>query len=117
MGLFMMYFAKCIQPINLVSIGLFFSGVFNFMVGPSTFLPDNLILMIVGLFFTGMSLVFCTISQIPLMLERAKLRFPSQTLRASDYCSNIYNGVYSLGMFLGPIYGGFMTELVGYRTC
>ena len=87
------------------------------MVGPSILLPDNLILMVVGLFCTGMSLVFCSVLFIPIMLERAEVNFPLQSQSASDYCSNIYNIVFSIGMFLGSIYGGYMTELVGYRTC
>ena len=87
------------------------------MVGPSTLLPDNLIVMVVGLFFTGMSLVFSSVLQIPIILERAEINFPLQSKLASDYCSNIYNIAFSIGMLLGPIYGGHMTELVGYRTC
>ena len=87
------------------------------MVGPSTLFPDNLILMIVGLFFTGMFLALCTIPQIPVMLGYAEIKFPSQSRQASDYCSNIYSVGYSLGMLIGPVYGGHMTELVGYRNC
>ena len=85
------------------------------MVGPSTLLPDNLIIMAVGLILTGMSISFCFVLQIPIMLERAEHKFPAQSRQASDYISNIFNAAFSLGMFFGPVYGGYMTEFVGYR--
>ena len=57
MAIFLVYFTKCMKPINLVVLGLFLSGVFNFMVGPNKLLPNSLITIIIGLFFTGMCLV------------------------------------------------------------
>ena len=117
MAIFVTCFTKYFKPLNIVAWSLFMTGIFNFMVGPSILLPDNLILMAVGLFCTGMSLVFSGVLQVPIMLKRAEVKFPSQSRLASDYCWSIYNFVYSVGMFLGPIYGGHMAELVGYRAC
>ena len=86
------------------------------MVGPSTMLPDRLILIACGLLFSGVFIVFCTVLQIPIMLELAEHKYPSQSLKASDYWPSIYNAVLSIGMLIGPVYGGHMTEIVGYRT-
>ena len=72
MAVFVVHVSKLIKPINLVALGLFFSGLFNFMVGPSTMLPDRLILIACGLFFSGVFIVFCTVLQIPIMLELAE---------------------------------------------
>ena len=52
------------------------------------------------------------------MLNEASKMFPSETRKASDICSSILVLNHRTGIFLGPIYGGFMNYLVGFRaTC
>ena len=57
------------------------------------------------------------VPQIPIMLKQAEVNFPNETRRATDLCSNIYTFTFSIGQLLGPIYGGYLTGFVGYRTC
>ena len=110
------YFSKMIGLIYMISLGLFLCGISNFLVGPSSLLPNNLILMAFGLFFSGFTMVLCIIPQIPIMLSQIEDMLPSETRNASDICSSIHVLNHRFGVLLGPIYGGFMNYLVGYRT-
>ena len=116
MALMVTILIKQIKPINLVALGMLLWGFCNFLVGPSVFLPDSIVLIALGLFLSGMTIVCCTVPQLPIMLKCLESKYPTQAHIASDYCSSIYNAVFSLGMFLGPVYGGHVTELVGFRT-
>ena len=116
MALMVTLLIKQIKPINLVASGMLLWGFWNFLVGPSVFLPDSIVLIALGLFLSGMTIVCCTVPQLPIMLECLESKYPTQAHIASDYCSSIYNAVFSLGMFLGPVYGGHVTELLGFRV-
>ena len=59
-------------------------GVFNFLIGPSTRLPDNIFILIAGLFLSGGAIGVATIPQIPMMIKRCETKFPTQSRRASD---------------------------------
>ena len=101
----------------MVYSGLFLSGLSNFLVGPSTLLPNSLILITFGLYILGITMVFANLPPLPIMLKQVELVYPYQKSKASDLCSTIYYLMFSLGQFLSPIYSGYMTYLIGYRTC
>ena len=110
------YFAKSINQMYLINLGVLLCGWANFLVGPSKFLPDNIYIMAVGLFLLGVTGSFVYLPQIAIMIERSKFRFPSQARKLSDMWSSIFTGTFSLGLFLGPIYGGYVKEIIGYRN-
>ena len=57
------------------------------------------------------------VPQMPIMYDQAELMFPDEARKASDLCSNIYSFTFSIGQFFGPIYGGYLTNYIGYRSC
>ena len=61
-------------------------------------------------------MILCRVSQIPLMLDQSEKMFPIEMRKASDLCSSIYIINHCSGTLSGPIYGGYMNYLVGYRT-
>ena len=115
MGLIMPFIVKIFQPFIWASLGLLFCGFSNFLVGPSIFLPDNFILIIIGLFFSGATNIMFYVPQIPIMMKRIEAKHPNQTGQISDMCSSLFITMISIGQALGPIFGGYMTKLVGYR--
>lgn len=84
MALIIPYLGKLISPIYMISIGQFLCGISNFFVGPSTLLPNNLILMGFGLFFSGFTMMFASVPQLPFMISQAEKIFPSESRKASD---------------------------------
>ena len=54
------------------------------MVGPSTLLPNNIILMGFGLFFSGYTVMLCVVPQLPIMLNQAKTMFPLEAHKSTD---------------------------------
>ena len=115
MNICISYVEKLVTPIALVALGMLLAGLCNFMIGPSDFLPQNLIIIAIGLTLLGIVSVFCTILQLSIILKITEKAYPSYERQASDYCSNIYSSLCSLGLFLGPIYGGGATEVFGYK--
>ena len=85
--------------------------------GPSNLLPNNLIIMAVGLFFSGLTVMLSIVPPLPIMIQRIESMFIIDSRDASDIASIIFTFIFSLGLFLGPIYGGYMDDLVGYRVC
>ena len=110
------FLAKYMSPIKLIGIGLLSCGLSNFLVGPSTILPNSIVIMTIGLLFSGLTMVLAIVPQLPLWLERAELKFPDQAREASDMLSSIYSATFSFGQFLGPVYGGYFKEILGYRN-
>ena len=64
------YLSKCINLTTLVFLGLFFSGVSNFLIGPSNLLPNNVVLVSAGLLLLGLSVPAIIVSDLPIMLKR-----------------------------------------------
>ena len=61
MNICISYVARVIEPIVLVALGMFLAGCCNFMIGPSDFLPQSLMIIAIGFVLLGAILVFCTI--------------------------------------------------------
>lgn len=84
MGCLMPAIIKLLDPILLSSIGMLLCGTSNFLMGPSVFLPDNLALIIIGMFLSGVSVIIFMIPQVPIMIERTDIRYPNQIRQISD---------------------------------
>ena len=84
MGCLMPAIIKLLDPILLSSIGMLLCGTSNFLMGPSVFLPNSIILIAIGMFFSGASAIMILIPQVPIMIERTELRYPNQTRQISD---------------------------------
>ena len=117
MCILIMCLQRVIDPFNMIILGLLTCGLFNFLVGPSTLLPNSLILLANGLFFSGATMILCSVPQLSMMANHIETKYRSGAHQASDSSSNIYTFVYSAGQSLGPICGGVLNHFVGYRTC
>ena len=84
MALIIPYLSKCINHINLVTLGLVSCGVCNFFIGPSKLLPNSLILLATGLLLSGFTIVVALVPTLPIMLKRAEQNYPNDTFKASD---------------------------------
>ena len=60
--------------------------------------------------------MLCVIPQVPIMLNQAEKMFPHEKGKASDLCSSIKLFNNRIGVLSGPIYGGYMNYLLGFRT-
>ena len=115
MGLIFPLMIKMFDPFIWASLGILLRGFSNLLIGPSIFLPDNLILIIIGLFFSGATGILFYVPQASIMMKRIETKYPNQNRQISDMCSSILFTMMSIGQTLAPIYGGYMTKLVGYR--
>lgn len=96
---------------------MFFNGISHFLVGPSPYLPDSLILMIVGQVLHGFSVTFFLITCLPVMINDAVEGYPKQKNEATDISSGIFNSMLGIGQMLGPIYGSNITNAFNFRLC
>ena len=101
----------------IISFGIFITGFFHFLIGPSRFLPDSLILMGIGQFlFGGFSILFL-ITCLPVMINEGITYYPNQKFEVSDMSSGIFNFSLTFGQMVAPIYGSYTQAAVGFRDC
>ena len=115
MSLFIQYIVDFFSSYAMVSIGLLICGLSNLFIGPSIFLPDSLVLMIIGMFLTGFTNLIFVVRLVPIMLKRVKIKYPNQDSKASDICSSIFVAWISIGQFTSMVYGGYMYDIIGFR--
>ena len=84
MALIIPLLSKLMSHVHMISVGLFLCGLSNFFVGPSILLPNSLILMGFGLFFSGFTMMFGSVPQLPFMINLTEEMYPSETRKASD---------------------------------
>ena len=117
MSLTISWFTTRCNNRTLIAYGMFLTGLSQLLVGPSNFLPDSLLIMSIGQFmFGGLSILFL-ITSLPEMIKEATKAFPNQKYEASDISSGIFNSMLGLGQMLSPIYGSYVTQIWGFRTC
>ena len=83
--------------------------------GPAEFLPDSLILMAIGNLLTGYAMCYQSCLSLAEMTKRAKELCPDEKERCGDYCAAIFNTSLGIGQTVGPIYGAYFTEIVGFQ--
>ncbi|CAI2370229.1 unnamed protein product [Moneuplotes crassus] len=100
----------------IIVVTIFICGLAQFLIGPSTFLPDSLILMGIGQLMNGVSNFFFCVLSLPVMIHDAEERYPEQKIYAADLSSGVFNFALALGQTVSPIYGSYMTEIIGFRN-
>ncbi|CAI2370042.1 unnamed protein product [Moneuplotes crassus] len=113
---FLSFFTDRYDSKTLIFATIFICGLAQFLIGPSSFLADNLILMGIGQFFCGMANFFFCVLSLPVMIHDAEERYPEQKIYAADLSSGVFNFSLALCQTLSPIYGSFMTERIGFRN-
>ena len=85
-------------------------------VGPSTLLkfPDSLLLMGIGQFLAGMTYTFVICMQLPEMVDGTIEHYPGQEREVNNLSSGFVMLTVAIGQFLGPIYGSFLEERIGF---
>lgn len=86
--------------------------------GPSAtlHLPDSLVLIILGLFFTGMGAASTVIPIIPEMLDAVEGEFVND-VAVKDAASGMFNMANGFGQIVGPVMAGALADAVGFRYC
>ena len=84
MALIIPLLSKLMSNVHMISVRLFLCGLSNFFVGPSILLPNSLILMGFGLFFSGFTMMIASIPQLQIMISLTEKMFPFETRKASD---------------------------------
>ena len=92
-----------IDPKYIACIGLFLNGVSQFLIGPSSFLPDSLVLMVIGQLLHGFTAWMFLITSLPVIIDDALIKFPNRKIDVSDTSSAIFNAFQSIGNMIGPI--------------
>ena len=92
-------------------VGLLFAG-------PSQLfhLPDSVVYMgigqgVLGIFFSIM------IPGLPEMVEAVTPLYPSQEKHVKDLSSGVYSAMLGGGQIFAPLFGSYLTDALGFRTC
>ena len=109
------WMADKVDSKKLILIGLVSNGLSQFMVGPSSFLPDSLIIMWFGQLFHGFTLCLFLITWLPVMIDDAVEAFPKRKIEVTNISPVIFNSMLGTGQMLGPIYGSNITNFLNFR--
>ena len=116
-NLFITCFTSRINDKLLIFIGIFVNGLSQLIIGPSPYLPDSLALMWIGQALDGFTATFFVITCLPAMINKASERYPNQKNEVTDVSSGIFSWMLGLGQMIGPIYGSYVTDGFGFRSC
>ncbi len=97
-----------------MTIGMFFNSFFILFLGPSNFLPQRLSIIIIGLAGLGFGGAFISIPAVIDAIEILKNEVGLNENSAQDYASATYNLGYFLGETVGPLFGGHLTQELGF---
>ena len=93
---------------------LFLLGLSTFLIGPF-YGSLNLLVMLIGLFLSGLSLGPLVILNMPEMMNATAEKHPDCDM---DYASSLLSGMLNccmgIGMALGPIIGGILYEFTDF---
>jgi len=114
-------YAKRYNQIVFVTAGLTLLPFAYWLIGPSLFLhfPNKLFLIPFGQIFLGTGGALILIPMIPAFLSCTKDKVPQteeSIAELKDKISGIWNSMGGFGSILGPILGGSLVTLTGYRT-
>ncbi|CAI2369276.1 unnamed protein product [Moneuplotes crassus] len=117
MSIFSSFFIENYDPKRLIVFGMFFCGSSLFLMGPSTFLPNSLVLLATGHLIMGATEVLFMLPILPVLIEAGVAKYPNHKYLISDISSGVLNFYLTLGQGSAPIYGSYVTEYFGYRKC
>ncbi|CAI2369700.1 unnamed protein product [Moneuplotes crassus] len=101
---------------GVIVISLAINGVNQFFIGPSEFLPNSLIIMAIGQAVIGAITIFCIIGALTIMIQDSETAFPAHKAYVNYLSSGVFNFSLQFGQTLAPIYGSYMTEMIGLRN-
>ena len=102
------YFTERFEIKGIIWKSMLIWGIAHFLVGPSYFLPNELIIMGVGQLLNGALEVFFTTTWIPAMIEVGEKIYPHNRLEVADKASGIATWMFNIGGAWGAIYGGYI---------
>ncbi len=111
---------------QLISIGLFLNGISVLFLAPVSFLPQGIILIIIGLSVVGAAGGFITVPGLIDLINTLKNDLNIEEEASNDISSGnvlwyiniliaIYNLALNIGEALGPIYGGAFTHYYSFE--
>ena len=113
---FLDYITKKLGMIATVSFGLLIIVIGSLLVHPIKLLPQNLLLIILGLSLIGASGAPINVPVIMLLGHFIKIIDNNiDDFTANDIASALYNLGLNIGDFSGPIFGGFISDTFGFQ--
>ena len=101
-----------------ITIGLIITGITALFPYPVPPLPRSPIFIIIGLFMMGFGSVPVFVPGLILFSKNIKKIDESiDEMSANDIASAMSNLFVELGNFSGPIIGGYLTEILGFKKC
>ena len=98
-----------------ISLGLFINSIFVIFLFPASLLPRKLLMIIIGLIFLGPAQALVNIPSLEDFLNTLNFYFDFEESDAIDVSSMLYNLSINLGDAIGPIIGGFFTEIKNFE--
>lgn len=74
--------------------------------------------MALGQLLLGVAAAFLVVSSLPEMIDCVQDKYPQHVEQVIDISSGIYTTSIGIAMLTAPLFGSYMTELMGFRyTC
>ena len=104
---------------SLMLVGLLTLAICHALVGPwkYTFLPHEFAISLIAFASLGIGLCICTLTSIPVLLERAHSFFPEDMKdEVSDIVSSMTNAIYFTCETYAPPLSGFLKDSFGFEN-
>ena len=98
-----------------ISFGLLINSFFVTFLFPGNLFPRNLLIIIIGMILLGPAQALVNIPSMEDYLNTLKFYFDFEDNDANDISSMLYNLSINLGDAIGPIIGGFFTEIKNFE--
>ena len=98
-----------------ISFGLLINSFFVTFLFPGNLFPRNLLIIIIGMILLGPAQALVNIPSMEDYLNTLKFYFDFEDNDANDISSMLYNLSINLGDAIGPIIGGFFTEMKNFE--
>ena len=88
-----------------------------FLVGPSTYLPNDVRIMAFGQSLIGIFGPMMMVPAIPEMINSASVIYPSKIIEITDISSGIFSCFLGIGTIIAPVFGSYITKITSFRFC
>lgn len=115
---FLDYLTKIIGAYSIITLGFFFVSISCFFTYPNFPLPEKIYIIAIGFILKGLGAAPLFITPI-IIFEKTIIKLDENIdeLSANDIASAILNLTFSIGDFLGPVIGGFLSNHYGFYIC
>lgn len=110
------WFTKYYANRGLIMIGAIWGAFSMMLVGPSHYLPNEIIYMALGQLWIGWFGLFLMVPVIPEMISAASPLYPNRIIEITDVSAGVFNSGLGLGQVLGPIFGSYVTKATDFQT-